>query len=93
MTVIPTSDVPEGTVTTGEFAEVQPLPPVPGTTQPSPFAEVDEVDEVAKWPEDAEYERELQAEEGLPPATVAETAAVEVEAEPAPDGFPEVGLG
>ena len=93
MTVIPTPDAPQSTVTTGEFAEVQPLPPVPGTTQPSPFAEVDEVDEVAKWPEDAEYERELQAEEGLPPATVAETAAVEVEAEPAPDGFPEVGLG
>jgi hypothetical protein len=87
---IPITNTPQSTVTTGEFAEVQPLPPVPGTTQPSPFAEVDEV---AKWPEDAEYERELQAEEGLPPATIAETAAVEVEAEPAPDGFPEVGLG
>jgi hypothetical protein len=82
MTDIPAPNAPQGAVTQSEFAEVQPLPPVPGTTtQPSPFTEVAEVV--------TEPEAEPQAVEEPVTVTEAAPAEAEPEAESDPDA-PEV---
>jgi hypothetical protein len=79
MTDIPVPNAPQGAVTQSEFAEVQPLPPLPSTTQPSPFTEVSEVV--------PEPEAEPTAVEE--PVTVAEAAPVEAEPEPVPEPVPD----